>query len=168
MRSPSILVPFQEVIPGQKASPPLPIPRAQRGNKMENFLSINEAVSHSKWCREAKPSNVVEQSWVMVASHVFQTFRSGRLDAALSLHSMACSFRATFPFFSCLFVCYVQTVRVILNTILIPYVTAKDTHKCQHHNSKSEVSTAKQSKVPAKNLIKPTKLKSHSIALKLL
>lgn len=42
----------------------------------------------------------------------------------------------------------------------------KDAHKCQHHITKSEVSTAKQSQAPAENLLKPTKLNSHDTAIK--
>lgn len=37
-----------------------------RGKKTEALLSINHAVRLSKRCREAKPSNAVEQSWAMV------------------------------------------------------------------------------------------------------
>lgn len=153
------------------------IPRAERGKKTEALLSINHAVRLSKRCREAKPSNVIEQSWATVPfscpnSH-FQSFRNGRLDVALiSPDGILIPADTSFCL---LLVCLLNADWILYETpswhrwqkndpICQRY--GKDTHKCQHRICKSEVSNAKQSKAPAKSLLKPTKLKSHSRAIK--
>lgn len=96
---------------------------------------------------------------------------------ALSLHQIARAFRATPPFFCCLFAYWVQTAIVTWNTILVS-VTNRWLHVSEmwgghsqmptpyHEVWGKEVSTAKQSQAPAKNLLKPAKLKSHSRAIK--
>ena len=157
----------------------VPIPRAQRGKKTEALLLINHAVSLSKRCREAKPSNVVELSWAIVPfsrpnSH-FPCLQKWKIRCGTLIAPDGMFIQGNISFLL-LLVCllytncrwYMKYHPDISDRQVIPCVrdTGKDTHKCQHHITKSEVSTAKQRQAPAKNLLKPTKLKSHRRAIK--
>lgn len=90
VRAPIILIPLQKVIPGQKSSPPSAHLQSSERQENRGVLSLNHTVILPKRCREAKPSNVVQQSWTVASFSWPNSFFPG-LQKWDTRHSTYCT-----------------------------------------------------------------------------